>query len=161
MINNLINNKDIKSSDLMLALEGIHDGFCIHCNNINRLSKQLALDAKKLSDKAFEKEYHFSKRDYFSDDFKLIPNLSTYRLGEFVAKLLGLTKEQILSGGYKYTTFGYEIAKLFIKDSDFLGGEYVPEYDFIHFPNIDFKNKEMKRSVTIFSGDEFYIVSAA
>lgn len=161
MFKKLIKNKDLKSSDLMLALEGIHGGFCDNYNNLSLMSKQLAKDAKKLKDKAFEKRYNFPKEIYFRDDFKLILNLSTYRLGEFVAKLLGLTKEQILSAGYKYTTFGYEVAKMFIKDSDFLGGEYFPEYDFIHFPNIDFKNMGMKRSVTIFSGDEFYIVSAA
>ena len=81
-------------------------------------------------------------------------------MGALVAKLLGLTNEQIISSGYTYTSLGFEVAELYIKDPDFLIGKYSRKNDYIEFRNINFSAKEIKKSITLCMGDDFQIISA-
>ena len=161
LFNKLTNKTNGSQAHTFISmLARIHSNFCLLVNRAKEFREQLILDEKRLNDMDFEKEYNLTKDDYRNSNIIFEVSIRTDDLGKFVAELFGLTRKQIASRGYNYTTLGYEIAKLNIHDADFHTGEYDNESDQICFQNIDYSTKK-KSSVTAISEDDFYVTSVA
>lgn len=142
---------------LLLAFECIYASFCYQFNTTKEYLEQLMLDEKRLNDKDFEEEYGFTKGYCTSDNFILELRIHTDFIGKIVAELRDLTEEQLASVGLNYTTFGYEIAKIYINDPDFHAGEYDPQANQIRFSNINYSERKMSR-VTMCVEDNNYFL---
>lgn len=153
--------KTIKSTHLMLVLEDLHELFCNEYNWAKDLYKQLAIDVNELSDEDFEKKHNLTKCEYTGDGFNIYFYINCNGVGQLVAKLLDLTENQITSSGYALSSLGYEVAKLYIQDAEFHDGIYSPENDGIDFLNVNLGSDETKSSLTLFTGEEYCIISAA
>jgi hypothetical protein len=110
-----------------------------------------------MNDKNFEKIYGFKKEDRRSDDLKLTMWICTENFGKSVAEMHGIKERQLKSIGYNYSTFGYEIAKIYINDPDFHAGEYDPQANQIRFSNINYSERKMSR-VTMCVEDNNYFL---
>jgi hypothetical protein len=122
----IINHHESFKSDIL----GLYKKFC---SIITRHKRKIS----HINDKNFEKIYGFKKEDRRSDDLKLTMWICTENFGKSVAEMHGIKERQLKSIGYNYSTFGYEIAKIYINDPDFHNGVYDSDIDRIVFCNID------------------------
>ena len=117
----IINHHESFKSDIL----GLYKEFC---SSINFQRGQISF-MRRRCDKNFEKQYGFKKKDWRYDESNICVSIDTRDFGKSVAERHGITEKQLLSVGYNYSTFGYEIAKIYIHDPNFQNGEYEPRCD--------------------------------
>lgn len=125
----LINHHESFKSDIL----GLYKEFC---SSINSERGQISF-MRRRCDKNFEKQYGFKKKDWRYDESNICVRIKTRDFGKSVAEWHGITEKQLSSVGYNYSTFGYEIAKIYINDPNFQNGEYDPRGDIMFIRHIN------------------------